>query len=82
MHQFVQLRIIVADRAPVDFDRYLLFNRVDIFNITHVAIEHIFVVIVAHLHHPVPRSVDAVAIAAFDPVRPRRIESLLDHPVK
>ena len=52
----------IGDIPVIDLDNYLLFDQVEVFHAAKIAIEHILVVIVAHLHH---------AVANAD-VRPRR----------
>ena len=77
MYQLVHLQEIVGHRALVHLDGDHLVFQVHCKDPSHVAVEDLFVIVVANLHHPVTGAVGPPAHLPLGQARFRRVERLL-----
>ncbi len=82
VHQLVHLQKIVGHRAIIHLDGNRLVLQVHRKDPPHVAVEDLFVIVVADLHHPVAGAVGPAAHLPLGKAGLRRVERLLQPGVK
>ncbi len=78
-NQFIQFAEAIGHRATINLNQQLLVDQVDVGNSPKIPVEHVLVIVVPQLHHPVANAIgSAIAIDA----RAGRVQRRLEGPIK
>ena len=80
--QFIQVRQVIGHRPALEPHGQRLLHPVQGRDAAHVAVEHLPVIVVADLHHPVAQAEQPPAPAVLRLARRRRVEGRLQAPVQ